>query len=198
MVGLCHIRARCSTVRRALTYSLVPLGWQACDGQAVPIVQKQQLYAVIGNTYGGNTTAFNLPNLNGAAIVGVGVGPGLSPSLGQADGAESVVLTSAAQLPAHTHTLTMETVAAADAQANTSAASVANKSWLSRAQQVTGPTTTIPIPSFTKPAAGVDVDTTLHPATVGSVGNAVPHENRQPYLTLVYCICTDGTWPPHP
>jgi len=184
---------------RAFTYSFVPQGWLACNGQPVPVMQFQQLYAIIGDTYGGNTQAFNLPNLNGAAIVGAGNGPGLSPwTLGQTDGAESVALTSEAQLPPHSHTLTMEAVAVTNAQANTSAAPVSNKSWLSRAQQVTGPATAVPIPSFTKPAAGVNVDTTLHPATVGMVGNAVPHENRQPYLTLVYCICTEGTWPPRP
>lgn len=184
---------------RAFTYSFVPLGWLACNGQSVPVVQNQMLYAIIGNTYGGDTSAFNLPNLNGAAIVGAGNGPGLTPRpLGQAYGAESVALTSAAQLPPHSHTLTMETVPITNAQANTSAAPVTNKSWLSRAQQVTGPTAGNLIPSFTKPAAGVDVDTTLHPVTVGTVGNAVPHENRQPYLTLVYCICTEGTWPPRP
>jgi microcystin-dependent protein len=184
---------------RAFTYSFIPLGWLACNGQSVPVVQNQQLYAVIGNTYGGNTSAFNLPNLNGAAIVGAGIGPGLSPwELGQTDGAESVALTSATQLPAHNHTLTIEQVPPATAQANTSAAPVANQSWLSRAEQVTGTTTGNLIPSFTKPATGVDVDTTLHPATVGTAGNGVAHENRQPYLTLVYCICTDGVWPPHP
>jgi microcystin-dependent protein len=181
---------------RAFTYSFVPLGWLACNGQSVPVVQNQQLYAVIGNTYGGNTSAFNLPNLNGAAVVGAGIGPGLSSwALGQTDGAESVALTSEAQLPAHTHTLTMETVAAANVQANTTAAPVANQSWLSRAVQVTPSVANIP--SFTQPAAG-NADTTLHPATVGTAGNGVAHENRQPYLTLVYCICTDGTWPPHP
>lgn len=181
---------------RAFTYSFVPLGWLACNGQSVPVVQNQQLYAIIGNTYGGNTSAFNLPNLNGAAIVGAGIGPGLTPRpLGQAYGAESVALTSAAQLPPHDHTLTMETVAAANVQANTTAAPVANKSWLSRAVQVSPSVANIP--SFTQPAAG-NVDTTLHPVTVGTAGNGVAHENRQPYLTLVYCICTEGTWPPKP
>lgn len=184
---------------RAFTYSFVPLGWLACDGQSVPVVQYQQLYAIIGNIFGGNTTAFNVPNLNGAAVVGAGSGPGLSPwPRGQAGGAESVALTSAAQLPPHNHTLTMEVVVPANAQANTSAAPVVNKSWLSRAQKITGATTAPPIPCFTKPAAGVNVDTTLHPATVGTVGNSVAHENRQPYLTLVYCICTEGVWPPRP
>jgi microcystin-dependent protein len=184
---------------RAFTYSFVPLGWLACNGQSVPVVQNQQLYAVIGNTYGGNTSAFNLPNLNGAAVVGAGIGPGLSSwTLGQTDGAESVALTSSAQLPPHTHTPTLETVLPINAQANTTAAPVANSSWLSRAAQITGPTTNNPIPNFTRPVAGVDVDTTLHPVTVGTAGNGVTHENRQPYLTLVYCICTDGTWPPHP
>lgn len=181
---------------RAFTYSFVPQGWLACNGQSVPVMQFQQLYAIIGDTYGGNTQAFNLPNLNGAAIVGAGIGPGLSSwALGQTDGAESVALTSATQLPAHNHTLTMETLPPANAQGNTTAAPAANLSWLSRAIQLT-PAVSI-INSFTQPAAG-NTDTTLHPVTVGQAGNGVAHENRQPYLTLVYCICTEGTWPPKP
>lgn len=184
---------------RAFTYSFIPQGWLACNGQSVPVSLYQQLYAVINNTYGGNTSMFNLPNLNGVAIVGVGTAPGLSPwPLAKTGGAESVALTSAAQLPAHTHTLTMETVLPANVKANTSAAPAANKSWLSHAVQVTGATTSNPIPSFTKPATGVDVNTTLHPLTVGQTGIGTVHENRQPYLTLVYCICYDGVWPPKP
>ncbi len=184
---------------RAFTYSFIPQGWLACNGQTFSQQQQAALYSIIGTYYGGSGTNFNLPNLNGLAVIGAGSGPGLTPRpLGQQSGTESVALTSANQLPAHTHTLTMEQVAKTTIQASTTAAPVANSSWLSRPVQVTGASTLDPIFSFTQSATGVNVDTTLHPSTVGSVGNGVAHENRQPYLTLVYCICTDGTYPVRP
>lgn len=182
---------------RAFTYSFIPQGWLACSGQSVSVQQYQALYSVIGSLYGSNSNpqVFNLPNLNGQAVIGAGTGPGLTPrTIGHTFGAESVALTGASQLPAHTHTLTMETLPPTSVPNNTTAAPVANSSWLSRAVQL-NPSDVIE--SFTQPSAGV-VNTNLHPVTIGSTGNSVAHENRQPYLTLVYCICYDGMYPEHP
>lgn len=47
-------------------YNFVPSGCAECNGQALIINQYQALYALIGKTYGGTSTTFNLPNLNGA------------------------------------------------------------------------------------------------------------------------------------
>lgn len=184
---------------RAFTYSYVPYGWLACNGQSVSAQQQPALYSILGNIYGGDQTNFKLPNLNGLAIIGAGNAPGLTARpLGKQFGTESVALTSATQLPAHTHTLTLEQVPVTGIQANTTAAPVANSSWLSHAVQITSPNTGNNLPSFTKPAAGVDVDAVLAPQTVGVVGNGTAHENRQPFLTLVYCICLDGVYPTRP
>jgi microcystin-dependent protein len=35
-----------------------------CNGQSLPVDNWQALYSIIGTTYGGSTTNFNLPNLN--------------------------------------------------------------------------------------------------------------------------------------
>jgi microcystin-dependent protein len=42
------------------------------------------------------------------------------------------------------------------------------------------------------PATGL---TTLHPTTVTNVGGSQPHENRQPFLTLTFCIALIGIFP---
>lgn len=47
-------------------FSFVPIGWLLCNGQSLPTAQYQALYSLIGNTYGGNSTTFMLPNLSGA------------------------------------------------------------------------------------------------------------------------------------
>jgi microcystin-dependent protein len=57
-----------------------PHGWMHCMGQILPIQQYQALYAVIGNTYGGNPGInFMLPDLRGRVVAGFGEGRGLQP-----------------------------------------------------------------------------------------------------------------------
>jgi microcystin-dependent protein len=53
-----------------------PVGWAFCEGQLLPIVSNQSLFAVMGTTYGGNgTTNFALPDLRGAVPVHTGTSP---------------------------------------------------------------------------------------------------------------------------
>jgi microcystin-dependent protein len=52
---------------KAFPYDYVPLGWLRCEGQTIPIVQNQALYALIGIKFGGDgKTTFALPDLRGA------------------------------------------------------------------------------------------------------------------------------------
>lgn len=44
-------------------YTFTPDGWVPCDGRSLPVLQYQPLYALIGNTYGGNQQNFNVPDL---------------------------------------------------------------------------------------------------------------------------------------
>lgn len=51
---------------RLFPYTFTPKGWAECRGQEVPVVEYQELYSLIGTTYGGNgVTSFKLPNLVG-------------------------------------------------------------------------------------------------------------------------------------
>lgn len=56
-----------------------PAGWAAADGSMLPISANVPLYHVIGQTFGGNAVAFNLPDLDGFAAIGAGAAPGLPP-----------------------------------------------------------------------------------------------------------------------
>jgi microcystin-dependent protein len=62
-----------------------PDGWAICDGSTLPIERWVPLFQAIGTAFGGNgEDIFLLPNLNGAAPVGVGQGPGRAQvALGQ-------------------------------------------------------------------------------------------------------------------
>lgn len=183
---------------RALGFLFAPEGWLECNGQLYPIQQYQALYAVIGTTYGGDArTTFGVPDLRGCAVMGAGQGPGLTArTAGVAYGSENAALTMQSQLPVHNHTIAMEMVTT-DYQANTLATPVANSSWLSRPLQITGASTPAnTIFNFTAAAQGVAVNTAFSPLTLSAAaGGSAAHENRQPYLPMIYCICWDGLFP---
>jgi microcystin-dependent protein len=58
---------------RLFSGNYAPAGWAFCEGQILPIVSNQSLFAIIGNFYGGNgQTNFALPDLRDAVPVSVG------------------------------------------------------------------------------------------------------------------------------
>jgi microcystin-dependent protein len=79
---------------------LAPTGTFAAQGQTLPISSYVATFSLLGTTYGGNgMSTFALPNLEGAATIGAGSGPGLTPrTLGAAVGSPTVTLTSS-QVP---------------------------------------------------------------------------------------------------
>ena len=89
--------------------NFAPRGWAFCNGQILPISQNTALFALLGTTYGGDgQTTFALPDLQGAAPLHAGEGPGLSSRpLGERGGQQAVSLTTA-NLPAHTHAVAGE------------------------------------------------------------------------------------------
>ncbi len=96
---------------RIFANNFYPMGWLPCNGGMLNIQQYQALYAVIGNTYGGDgRPLFALPNLDtsegvGLVPIGAGSGPGLTPyNLGKTAGVPSVTL-NLSQTPSHNHDL---------------------------------------------------------------------------------------------
>src|SRR3712207_1865233 len=147
---------------KIVSFDFPPKGWAFCNGQLLPINQNQALFALLGTNYGGNgQTNFALPDLRGRMPMHF-VLP--AHPLGDRAGAEAVTL-SAAQLPAHTHTLS-----ASSADANTR-----------------DPTGHLLAAANNLYAAPSNL-TVLDPAGVTNVGGSQPHENRQPFLTISFCI----------
>ena len=59
--------------------SFLPQGWAFCEGQLLPISGNEELFTILGITYGGDgKTTFALPDLRGRVAVGAGAGPGLT------------------------------------------------------------------------------------------------------------------------
>ena len=167
------------------TYNFIPEGWLACEGQVLDIRQYQALFGVIGVKFGGDGRAtFQLPDFRNRAIVHQGQGTNLSNQMmGSVGGSVSETL-NASQVPPHNHNLMcIGTPVSANMGVNPE-----NALWTN---------------VNTKLYAPPDVSTTHTPmslAAVGTAGSATPqaHENRQPYLTMVFCIAYLGWFPVRP
>jgi microcystin-dependent protein len=154
---------------RIMSFNFAPQGWALCNGQTLPINQNQALFALLGTTYGGNgQTTFQLPNLRGRVPVHMGTGF----TLGQQAGTSSVTV-NIQQMPQHVHFLQATNAAATLAAASGNLlGSVSSNAYIT-------PTNL----------------TTLQPSSVSNVGGSQPHENRQPFSVLNFCIALVGIFP---
>lgn len=161
---------------RMFPFNFPPKGWAFCNGQLLPISQNTALFSLLGTTYGGDGRSnFALPNLQGAAPMQPGQGPGLALyDLGETGGTETVTLL-ASEIPTHTHSL------------QASAADATDQS-----------------PQGSLLATGIGVGQyapannllALPGNAVAPVGGDQPHNNMQPYLTVYFNIAMQGVFPP--
>jgi microcystin-dependent protein len=167
---------------RCFGFQFAPASWAFCDGQLMAIDQNPALYSILGTTFGGNgTTTFGLPNLQGAAPMHWGNGPGgFNTTIGQPLGTPMVTVT-IAQTPAHAHTITAQELGSGGVVERT--ATPNPNAWLSDSSPggVYNYTPTINAP--------------FSPSALTSVGGSSPHENMQPYLAVNFCICLNGVFP---
>jgi microcystin-dependent protein len=84
--------------------STAPTGWLLCDGSLVSKTAYAALYALLGSTFGAETTTqFYLPDMRGRSPLGSGTGSGLTArSVGGSGGAETYTLT-ISDMPSHNH-----------------------------------------------------------------------------------------------
>jgi microcystin-dependent protein len=171
--------------------NFAPRGYQLCQGQLLSISQNTALFSILGTTYGGNgQTTFALPDLRGRAAVSSGQAPGLSNySLGQAAGQEQVTLTTNS-MPAHTHQITSSATPTVHASARGESDSVADGV---PATALSGnPYASRPDGTTTMNAAMVTIALSV---SAGITGGSQPVNTLPPYLTLNYCIATEGIFP---
>ncbi|WP_435745326.1 phage tail protein [Nocardioides sp. SYSU DS0663] len=156
-------------------FNFAPKGWAFCEGQVMPISQNTALFALLGVTYGGDgKTTFALPDLRGRTVMGHGQGPGLSDRwLGEQAGVDSVTLLPH-EIPRHSHTVQVSTEAATSGD----------------------PAGRLLAVRETRTFRAVAPDASLAPASLGTAGGSLPHENRQPYLALSFVIALQGVFPP--
>lgn len=165
-------------------FNFAPKDWALANGATLPIAQNTALFSLLGTTYGGNgQTTFQLPNLMTQAACNQGQGPGLAQrTIGEAFGENSVTVLQT-QMPAHTHGLQLFHQTDASKLVGTPAAgnaisfpkSVPTKAFVAGT----------PPPPITAFAGNV----------IGVAGGSQPHENRQPYLAVNFCIALYGVFP---
>ena len=156
---------------RLMSFDFAPRGWALCNGQLLPINQNQALFALLGTNFGGNgQTNFALPNMQGRVPMHVGN----FHSLGESAGAESVTI-SHNTMPLHTHFAQARGVDGTAAIPSSSDV-LANSAGF---EAYRAPTSLI----------------AMHGNTIASVGGSQPHENRQPFLVMSYCIALEGEFP---
>jgi microcystin-dependent protein len=160
---------------RVFSFNFAPRGWAMANGQLLPINQNQALFSLLGITYGGDGRVnFGLPNLQGRVPVHEGAGF----VLGQNAGDSAVTLTTPT-MPMHLHPL----------QGNSVPGALVTPTAGSQLAQSTSS-------SYGKlgdPGQPMMVPMALD--TLASAGGGQPHENRQPYLALNFCVALQGIFP---
>jgi microcystin-dependent protein len=162
---------------RIFPFNFAPTGWAFCDGQLMPLSQNTALFSLLGTTYGGDgKSTFALPNLQGAAPMHPGQGPGLSlHDLGEMSGTETVTLLPT-EIPAHNH----QALAHSGFSTQTDPAGNAwSGSDVSKQYNLT-------------PDAGKF----MNDQALTLTGGNLPHNNLAPYLVLNFCIALQGVFPP--
>jgi len=155
--------------------NFAPRGWALCEGQTLAISQYSALFSILGTTYGGDgRTTFKLPDLRGRGPIQQGNGPGLpSYRLGELGGTPQTNLTTT-NLPSHKHNVTVN-VSTNVGEEPVSTGIIANHNGA----------------FLMNPTSGKD----LGFVTENNVGNNVPVNNVQPFLSINYIIALVGTYP---
>lgn len=164
---------------RMLPIEYTPQKWTPCYGQLMSIVGYEDLYSVVGTTYGGDgRTNFGVPDLRGRIPMHRGNGPALTPRLqGQMFGVETITLTED-QIPAHNH----------DFQAVNGAANSEIPTDALFCQ-----TTYASYQPYNSTRVIDFADEFLQPT-----GSGGEHSNLMPFVVLKFFMCIKGVYPQRP
>jgi microcystin-dependent protein len=163
---------------RIFACNFAPTGWATCDGQLLPISQNTALFSLLGTTYGGDgESTFGLPNLQGSAAMHPGQGPGLSPhDLGETAGEQTVTLLQN-EMPSHAHVM----------QGTAGIANQNNPGGFLLGRPFGGGS------MYKAPSGAVTAQLALQ--AIAPAGGGMPHNNMQPYLTVLFAIALQGIFP---
>jgi microcystin-dependent protein len=144
-----------------------PFNCLECNGASYLRVDFPLLYALLDSAFVIDADTFFVPDLRGRVPLGVGTGSGLSTYTVNEQGGEESHTLIEAELASHTHTDVGHTHTEGNA-----------------------------LPNLTTIGAGAPQATAVPGISVTGIGNAsltntgsdAPHENRQPFLALRFCV----------
>ncbi len=165
-----------------------PRGWAFCDGATLQIASNTALFALIGTTYGGDgRTTMGLPNLIGRAPMQWGDGPGLTNRFFGEFGGSALAFLTPAQIPSHYHILT-------GMRESGTSGTPTNELFMGVDRGNTGADNMTYLYQD-KQGGQIQPDATMSSLTLSTAGGSELHENRQPYLTMNFCIAMTGLFP---
>jgi microcystin-dependent protein len=171
------------------TITNYPTGWAVCNGVGLSTTAYSALFSIIGYTFGGSGTSFNLPDMTNRFVVGAGS----AYSVGATGGADSVILDTT-QIPSHNHDLTdtghthgISDTGHTHLTANASIAiNGGGGGYGSGSGSGLGPIGNNTITASATTGVGVASSTTG--IIIDDAGGGLGHENRPPYFALIYLM----------
>lgn len=178
---------------RAFAFNRVPRYWEPCNGQVMSIAVSPELFFLLGTTYGGDgQTTFNLPDLQGRAIVHAGNYQGDASRIhyeqGEMGGWETTRL-EAATVPPHSHSCQVVN-APGTGILDPGAPGTQYLAALPEVPKVPNENINAFVPGARMSSPGP-----LALNTIAEAGGSREHENQMPYLPLLLCIATEGRLP---
>lgn len=181
--------------------SIVPENWKLCEGQQLSKAQFQELFNVIGTTYGGMGDNFNLPDMRGRLAVEAGSISGFcSYNLGD-NGGEDVVVLQNDELPTHNHNYEQEHLH--NVGGHTHLVNCCSVATSNNPEEKFYANCKSEIFSYQQPnvimAKGMIVEADLQKTRIGgseltsNAGGSIFHNNMQPYVCINFIICTNTT-----
>lgn len=163
-----------------------PEGWCMCDGRLLPISEYEQLFSLIGTTYGGDGVKnFALPNLNGRVPIHQGQGLGLTNRVIGQTGGEVVHTLTTAEI-GHSHTM----------QVSSTIATIVNPV---KGVMLGAPPTPGPVDGRAQTLYGTltSANTVQMAESMLSqeVGGGQGHVNMMPTMSMNYIIALQGEFP---
>lgn len=151
-----------------------PTGWLLCDGTSYPVVNYSNLWAAIGDRFGGDGgNNFKVPNMADLFPIGASVGKPVGTA---GKGGASTKTIGVANLPPHTHTISHTHTLFSEYFANTSASGSSTR--ITDIGNKTGASGTNISPVTSEPSV----------AASGPVGGGTPIDVMPPYLPFTFII----------
>jgi microcystin-dependent protein len=158
-----------------------PASWMLCNGAAVSRTLYPELFSLIGSTYGpgDGSTTFNLPDMRGRFVLGMGQGAGLADRVLAAIGGEETHQLTLTELAAHNHVATQP---AHQHQAGSNNFTYTG-GGAGPVYSVTNPPGSAPwVTGFATPTIAVQ-----------NAGGNTAHNNMPPFLVITYIIKVSPT-----